>query len=477
MATRLYFHHAANTLLGTFPTDEQNAAVPSWTASGATTLRTMDKTRGAAQASLSGSSLANTSAQNAYFGFFCSRPFAANQNVGGGGQTLTLNIANSESNAAMNLSDLRCYVYVWRPSTGAKVGDVRLINAMGGDIEVTGDGSARVNQATTTTTSTVAALAGDVLICEIWHLHTQADAVSRTGAIYYDGATENTTNDTVVTDHAGFLNFSSDTLTFLEPAELTSTAAASVTWTGEAVAASGSDWSLAATASATWAGASTSATSLSATALASLTWNGAAASAAAAFSDVPRGVMIWGGSEITHGAWRSSASGAIAGGVAGASVSAQPASLIARGVVTWGGAEVVSGFTSAEFSLSATSTLEWVGATIDGQDWRSVARLGFPPSANRWDGASITGGDWQAGAVAEATFANASIVTASADFSIGATASASFTGFEVTPFVFNHVVLDGKTPKPYRPEGMDEEDIPFIMAAITTVMENNHVNY
>lgn len=219
---------------------------------------------------------------------------------------------------------------------------------------------------------------------------------------------------------------------------------------------SGSDLDSDAAASVTWGSGSTAAAGLSCTTLASLTVDGA---------------------EVTPAAWSSIASGAAAGGVAGASVSAQPASLTATGTVTWGGAEIVSGFTSAEVSLSATATLEWVGAAIDAQDWRSVARLGFPPSANRWSGASTSDGDWQAGAVAEVTFANASIATASADFSIGATASVSFTGFEVTPFVFNHVVLDGKTPKPYRPEGMDEEDIPLIMAAITTVMENNHVNY
>lgn len=436
MATRLYFHDLANSLTGTFPTGEQSSAVADWFASGSNTLRTMDKVRGSSQASRSGTSLAQTAAQNVFFGFFCSPPFDVAQNVGGGGQTIALNVANSESNTAMNLADLRCYVYVWRPSTGAVVGEVRAINALGSDIEVTGDGQARVNQGTTATTSTVAALAGDVLICEIWHRHTQADAVSRTGAIYYDGSTENTVNDSVVTDHAAFLNFGTDTLTFAIPGGGSITPTANITWGGEAVAASGSDWSSATTAS--------------------LTVDGA---------------------EVTPAAWSSIASGAAAGGVAGASVSAQPVSLTAAGTVTWGGAEIVSGFTSAEFTLSATTTMEWVGASIDGQDWRSVARLGFPPSANRWSGGSTVGGDWQAGTVAEATFANASIATASADFSIGATASASFTGFEVVPFVFNHVVLDGKTPKPYRPEGMDEEDIPFIMAAITTVMENNHVNH
>ena len=253
---------------------------------------------------------------------------------------------------------------------------------------------------------------------------------------------------------------------------------ATLTWGGEAVSAGSSDGALDsdAAASLTWGASSTSSgawSSISSGAaaggvvgasVAGATWNASAVAS-----------VTLAGTSVDGAAWSASAAATVT--LAGASVATSTISASAAGTVTWGGASISAGFGEGDAALTATATLEWVGATIDAQDWRVVARFGFPPSTNRWDGASISDGDWQASAAAEATFANASIVTASADFSIGATASASFTGIEISPYVFDHVVLDGKTPKPYRPVGMDEEDIPFIMAAITTVMENNHVNY
>lgn len=214
MATRLFFHALANSGTGTFPTGEQGLLTPTYTATNANTLRRMDGTAGTLQTSLAGTSTAATS-QVGFYGFFSSGTFTSNQSVGGGGQTLTLNIANQESSSSMNVgTDLRAAVYVWRPSTGAKVGDVCATVAMAGVAEPGAFNSERVNQGTTTVTTLVNALAGDVLICEVWQVHTQATSLAFTGTFFYDGTTQNTTVNAVVTTQASFMDLSSDTLTF-----------------------------------------------------------------------------------------------------------------------------------------------------------------------------------------------------------------------------------------------------------------------
>lgn len=230
MATKLYLLSAANPLTGTFPTTEQSSQTASWSMTGASSLLAMRSTKGTAQGSFSGASLASTSPQIAFCGYFASDTLDVDQSVGGAGQTLTLNIANRETSLSMNFgADLRCNVYVWRPSTGAKVGTICDCVVMTGDAEPSASGSTRVNNATTTSTSTVSALAGDVIICEIWQFHTQAAATSYTGSVYANGTVETLTTNTSVTSHASFLSLSADTLTFGTPSGGGITATVAVT--------------------------------------------------------------------------------------------------------------------------------------------------------------------------------------------------------------------------------------------------------
>lgn len=218
MATKLYLLSTANALTGTFPTTEQSSQTASWSMVGASSLLTMRGTKGGGQGSFSGTSLANTSLQTAFCGYFASDTLDVNQSVGGAGQTLTLNLANRENNLSMNFgADLRCNVYVWRPSTGAKVGTICDCLTMTGSAEPTTANSERSNSASTSSTSTVSALAGDVIVCEIWQFHTQSAATSYTADVWANGTTETATVNTVVTNHASFLNFSADTLTFGTP--------------------------------------------------------------------------------------------------------------------------------------------------------------------------------------------------------------------------------------------------------------------
>jgi hypothetical protein len=198
---------------GTYPSGEQSSAAPTWSATGATTLRMMDPVAGKAQTSIAGTSSASTSAQNGFIGMWVSRPLSGSQTVGGG--TLTINVADAESNTSANFFVNSANIYVWRPSTGAKVGT--LTDAIGGGItgsstEATAASTEQVSTFTLSTSS-VSALDGDVVVVELWASFTQAMATAYTCTTYYDGTTTNTTENATVSNHAAFVELA-ENLTF-----------------------------------------------------------------------------------------------------------------------------------------------------------------------------------------------------------------------------------------------------------------------
>lgn len=243
MATRLFFHDAANALSGTFPTTEQSTVgTPTKTVVGANTLRTMGSLTGTAMVTRSLSGSVTVAQQILMCGFFASMPLDVDQQIPP--QPTTLNIANRESSTNMNLgADLRAVAYVWRPSAGTMVGYITdgLVGA--GDAEPSTSLSIRVNNCSVTSTVTVSAAAGDVIICEVWQVFTQATANAFTGAFYYDGTTVNVTTNSTVTNHASFYELSTSTLTFAQPpitGTFTNTLSAATLAAAGAVAIAGS---------------------------------------------------------------------------------------------------------------------------------------------------------------------------------------------------------------------------------------------
>ena len=208
MTTKLYFHGASNAAAGTYPAGEQSSATPSWSATGAATLRTMNTTIGTAQTSLSGTSLANTGLQLPFMGHFTSPPLNGTQEITG---SLRLNVALTQSNTQMNLGQyLSTCLYVWRPSTGVVVG--KLYEGPGNQIAVTGAAAPsaanteKVDWGSVSGASTmVTALDGDVLICEVWPAFIQGTAAAYTATFFFDGTTENTTLNATVSNHAAFV--------------------------------------------------------------------------------------------------------------------------------------------------------------------------------------------------------------------------------------------------------------------------------
>ncbi len=216
MATRLYFHAANSTVSGTLPSTEQNTALaPTLNVDAQNVNRSMNVTIGTSSThtSLTRASAASTATTAYYFTRFVSDPLAA-QTIAAG--TWTLNFASSESNASANFptnggtQTIPITCYVWRPSTGAKVGDILNGTSVASFNEVTGPA---VNNGTFAGSSVVVQ-AGDVICFEFIFNTTQGTTTSRTIGIYFDGNTVNTTDDAAVTALAAFLEHPG-TITFL----------------------------------------------------------------------------------------------------------------------------------------------------------------------------------------------------------------------------------------------------------------------
>jgi hypothetical protein len=218
MATKLYFHELPTTNSGNLPIGDQAANVPGVTATGATTIRTMDTAIGVGQTSVAINTLGSTAIQTALFRMFSSPPLDGAQTVGGG--TITLNVADSESNLNGNFAICQLNVYVWRPSTGVIVGTLadNSIGAVANSIarEPTLASSEQVSTINFST-SAVSAQDGDVVICEIWSYHQQAMGSAYVATFYFDGTTENNTENAVVSNHASYLLLN-ENLTFKAPA-------------------------------------------------------------------------------------------------------------------------------------------------------------------------------------------------------------------------------------------------------------------
>jgi len=217
MPSRLFLQDAANALSGTFPTVEQSAVLTATCAAPtANTLRTMRSLTGTSRVVRSITSSATTVAQVGFCAMFCSDTLDVAQVIPP--QILTFNIANRESSSSMNIgADMRINAYVWRPSTGTKVGTLVDALAMAGDVEPGAALSIRVNQASITSTITLSADAGDVLVCELWNLFTQSVGTALQCGLYWGGTTVNTTPNAVVTNHASFFELGTTSLTFGTP--------------------------------------------------------------------------------------------------------------------------------------------------------------------------------------------------------------------------------------------------------------------
>jgi len=184
MTQKFYLHTATSGATGTLPgASSQSGTTPSVTSSGATTNRTMDGTIGSSQVSQALTTLAQTGAQQNWMTRHISNPLAA-QTIAAG--TWTLSAALSQSNTASAVKLELGAIYIWRPGTGTKVGNI-FTPAAGSS------GPASTAEAAVSATGSGASITiqnGDLLVVEVWTSNTQTMATAYTNTFFYDGTTE-----------------------------------------------------------------------------------------------------------------------------------------------------------------------------------------------------------------------------------------------------------------------------------------------
>lgn len=188
MVTKFYWHDAATTDAGTFPSSAQTGT-PTVTATGAATARAMDANIGSFQVSIGLTSSATKTQQYDWFRMFISRPLKGGTYATSG--TWTVRAAIKTGNATNAAWKITVGTYIWRPSGGGSF--VAAINTV-----LAGLGTAATTGETDTTAATlggtdVTILDGDVLICEVWGELAQGKATAYTWTLFYDGTTEGST--------------------------------------------------------------------------------------------------------------------------------------------------------------------------------------------------------------------------------------------------------------------------------------------
>lgn len=216
MATTLYFalETASRKEPGTYPVAATNYANVTPTRA-LTTEGFMIPYQWRAVANLTQSSANQTAAQTAKFGRFYSPPFAADYTYNhptNSTDAIKFYMADYESNLSANHCIQQCYIFVWRPSTGAVVGVIQPVVVLApGSKEPSSTNSIQATLGEYfQTAGSISILAGDILIFEPFSTYSQAAATAYTVRFYYGGATEITTENTVVATPASKVVFSVD---------------------------------------------------------------------------------------------------------------------------------------------------------------------------------------------------------------------------------------------------------------------------
>lgn len=220
--TTLFFHAATSTIAGTLPATEQSALTATDSIDVVTLNRSMDITKGTSQTSISKSLAMTTSIKN----FYCTR--WVSQALASGSSTISANtwtVSVGCNTASTSQSEFpgdknapgptQCCLYVWRPSTGAKVGNVfDAQSASGGSA---GGTTAETSSVFTFTGSGVTGAVGDVLIFEFWAVtDTNTSNATVLCSLYFDGTTQQNSGNVSVSNIASYIS-TPQTLTFTVP--------------------------------------------------------------------------------------------------------------------------------------------------------------------------------------------------------------------------------------------------------------------
>jgi len=169
----------------------------------------MDTDKGTAQTSLVLATSAATTSNNYFFAKFISNPLKGAQTVSANTWNFAFACAENNANAnypngGTNLS-VPTTAYVWRPSTGAKVGNIVDVVNSGTTFSEPGATNTETSEFGTFAGSAVTAADGDVIVFEVWARTTQGNATSRNDTFYFDGTTETNSTGTTVSNHASYI--------------------------------------------------------------------------------------------------------------------------------------------------------------------------------------------------------------------------------------------------------------------------------
>jgi hypothetical protein len=220
MATKLYMHDVSSIVLGTLPSTQQSSQTPTQYIGSVTANKSMDTIIGSAQTSISASKtdLSYGSMDIFYLIRFVSdkvnttsiaaNTWTVNYAVSANPKPTYVNVKDSGGNPGA-----RVIMYVWRPSTGAKVGNIFDNDMTCGYVS---DNTERVIHGTVSG-SAVTCQVGDVICIElrlgVFLIGGGSGAMSLF-SVYYDGTTETSTDTNSATNHASYISTPQD-MTFL----------------------------------------------------------------------------------------------------------------------------------------------------------------------------------------------------------------------------------------------------------------------
>ena len=211
--TRFYLHNAATTVSGTLPSAEQSTArSPNFSLGAQTVNKTMSTTIGTSQASISGTP---TNAINTQYNLYVSRWISAPIDQTSVGTALwTLNFAGATANIAKTTSPtilgfsqgaIPITCYVWRPSTGARIGYIKDADS-NTDFALYPGINTEKSEHGSFAGSAVSCQPGDVIVLELFTYYKVASGGNNNlQTIYFDGTTVTNSDNTTVSSHAAYL--------------------------------------------------------------------------------------------------------------------------------------------------------------------------------------------------------------------------------------------------------------------------------
>jgi len=221
--TRFYFHPAFHSDESNMPQTNQHNLTPTSgkVVDAFTRTRTMNTSLGTNDTFSTITMNSTTSTQTAYFHRFATEPLALAAS-GVSANTWTYNFGgwseHSSSNYPVSGTDKSITIncYVWRPSTQTKVGTIRQGTSAAVYDEFSPTASWRSAHGTFTGSAVGSLQDGDVIIMEAWSQVTFSAADAYGIHFLYDGNTVTTTNNTLVSNHAAFLE-SPQTFSVVQP--------------------------------------------------------------------------------------------------------------------------------------------------------------------------------------------------------------------------------------------------------------------